>query len=445
LDVVRLFLLWKTLLLTFRPCFTRPGFARFAQWVTGHVLHSHDHTLTQAILAIDAPEQWQALEHFARHGAWNRDAIDEAAASLLDTDPGLYWFGFRLLAGDDTKVHRTSKDVWGVCTFHEYSARSPNRATTVRAHNWVATGALLRRHDAPACYAPLALRLYHRATQLPESAGAGSPPVPFRTKPELMVEMTRSWARLSPGEKHLLAVDGGYALKSVIVPLVKPPAGTPRVDVVTRLRHDAALYRLPEPRREGQRGRPRKYGTRRSPPGQGGRWPGPWREGEAFVYGRMRKVRYKELVCLWRALGSDILVKVVVAEVEGYKERFTLLTTATELSGLEVVEVFAARFRQEDGFRDMKQLMGWEEGRAWTREPIERTAQVVGLGVTLLRCLERCLGEAGAGGWWEAPPWYLRKTRPSVGDAQRLLQGHRAEFVRCLSEWLGELEQSGGV
>ena len=47
-------------------------------------------------------------------------------------------------------------------------------------------------------------------------------------------------------------------------------------------------------------------------------------------------------------------VKAVVAKVEGYKKRFTLVTSAVELSGLQMVELFATRFRQEDGFRDLK-------------------------------------------------------------------------------------------
>jgi hypothetical protein len=40
-------------------------------------------------------------------------------------------------------------------------------------------------------------------------------------------------------------------------------------------------------------------------------------------------------------------VKAVVAKVEGYKKRFTLVTSAVELTGLQMVELFAARFRQE--------------------------------------------------------------------------------------------------
>ena len=43
----------------------------------------------------------------------------------------------------------------------------------------------------------------------------------------------------------------------------------------------------------------------------------------AFLDGRMRKVRWKEVVCLWRVAGHEVPVKAVVASVEGYTKRFT--------------------------------------------------------------------------------------------------------------------------
>ena len=51
---------------------------------------------------------------------------------------------------------------------------------------------------------------------------------------------------------------------------------------------------------------------------------------------------------MWRVAGHEVPVKAVVACVEGYKKRFTLVTSATELTGMQMVELFAARFRQED-------------------------------------------------------------------------------------------------
>ena len=76
-------------------------------------------------------------------------------------------------------------------------------------------------------------------------------------------------------------------------------------------------------------------------------------------------MRWKEMVCRWHVLGWQTPVKVVVAEVEGYRKRFNLVSSAVALTGLQVVELFCARFRQEDGFRDLKQRLGWEECRAW--------------------------------------------------------------------------------
>ena len=49
---------------------------------------------------------------------------------------------------------------------------------------------------------------------------------------------------------------------------------------------------------------------------------------------------------------------------------------------------FCAWFRQEDGFRDLKQRLGWEECRAWTRLPIEPTTQALFVALGLLRRLQ---------------------------------------------------------
>ena len=207
-------------------------------------------------------------------------------------------------------------------------------------------------------------------------------------------------------------------------------------------RREAARRLPPAGRKKGQRGPTPKWGKKLAPPRQGGRWPGPWRKGEAFIYGRTRKVCWKEVACLWRVLGHDVTVKAVVASVEGYKKRFTVVGSATRLSGLELVELFAARFRQEDGFRDLKQRLGWEECRAWTRKPIERTSQIQWVTMSLLRLLQFGLDAEGNLDWWSPPPWNKKKDRPSVLDVERLIRRHRAEIQRLLAEWLGDAEKA---
>ncbi len=443
----RLWGLWQAVLLSFAVGFTRRGQQRFVQWATGLALNVEEHTVTQSLVALDRPLDWKALESFVEYGAWDLPFLQRALARRIDRIPGRVWHGYRVWAGDDTKVHRDSPNVWGTCTFHNYSARCPNRAATVRAHNWVVLGALVPKANQPALFLPTAGRLYFRASQLPPAQGGE--PVVFRTKCELLVGLARQHANACPG-KHLLVCDGGFALRSVVRPLVRPdPTGTgsdpPRVEFLTRLRHDAVLHALPPAeRRAGQRGRTPVWGQRLSPPRQGGRWAGEWRTGRAFFYGREREVRYKEVVCLWRVLGHDVPVKAVVAQVEGYAKRFTLVTSALDLTGLQAVELFCARFRQEDAFRDLKQRLGWEECRAWTRHPIERTTQAVLGTMTAMRLLQFELEREKGEDWWLHPPWNPHKARPSVLDVGRLLRQHQEELRQGLADWLDNEGNGGG-
>ena len=67
--------------------------------------------------------------------------------------------------------------------------------------------------------------------------------------------------------------------------------------------------RPPSCRRPSQKGSDPKWGRKLPPPRRGGQWRVPWQEGEAFVYGRMRKGRWKEVLCLWRVSGHDVVVK----------------------------------------------------------------------------------------------------------------------------------------
>jgi hypothetical protein len=434
--------IWQALLQSFTWAFTRPGHRRFVEWVTALALTVEEHTITQSVVAIERTADWKAIESFAEYGAWDAAAVTRDLTRLIEQAPGRIWYGYHVSAADDTKVHRSSEQVWGTCTFHEDSARCPNRASTVRAHNWVLLGAVLYHPDQPAWFLPISGRLYFRKAQLPALPTAPGGTAPFQTKCALLVELLREQARITGG-RHLGLFAGAYALKSVVRPLVLPEDGSPRIEFLTRLRHNARLYDLPPAERpKGQRGPKPKWGRQLPPPRQGGRWAREWQDGSAFIYGRKRKVRWKERVVLWRVLGHEVPVKVVVAKVEGYKKRFTLVTSAVELTGLQMVELFAARFRQEDGFRDLKQRLGWEECRAWTRNPIERTSQAQWVTMSLLRLTQFRLEAAGGGDWWTPPPWNRTKERPSILDVERLLRRHRPEILRLLSEFLGEGDEA---
>lgn len=428
-DSKSLWTVWQSLLSAFRPVFTRPGWMRFVQWATGWVVCAEDHLLTRTLLALGLESHWRAMERFVEYGAWRRSAVEQVTVSLIERECPVCWNSYRPVALDDTKSHRTSQKVWGVGTFHEYTARSPNRATTVRAHNGVVVGDLIPRE--PWWYLPHSGRVYFRKSQLPQGEV-------FRTKHALAVEMLRQADMVS--KTPLLATfDGAYAQKSMISACLQPQEGQRRIEILTRLRRDARLYAPLEPSDGKKRGRPRQWGPRLPAPKEYPQWDVQSEEGEAFVYGQMRRFRAKRLECRWAISGANQPVLAIALEVEGYADPWFLITSATTLTTAAVGEAYAARYRQEDAFRDHKQLLGMEECRAWTKEPILRSFQIQMVVMTLLRLIQ--LGMEGDQPWWQRTPWYPQKRYASLLDLRRLFWQRREEFSQFVRQ-LGEMQKS---
>ena len=171
------------------------------------------------------------------------------------------------------------------------------------------------------------------------------------------------------------------------------------------------LAPAPDSSRQGKPDKP-KWGKRLEPPRRGGMWNAKWQVGTAFVYGRQREIRWKEIICLWRVLGWEVPVKAIVASVEGYKQRFTLVTSAVELHGAAGGVVHGAvpaggRVPRPEA------AAGLGGVRAWTANPIQRTSQAQWVTMSLLRLLQFRLEASGKVGWWFRPPWNKRRIVPA--------------------------------
>lgn len=401
--------MWTDLLGQFAPCFTEPGEHRFGALLTGTLLCERRPLVTEIVTALGLQSQWRAVESFLEYGKWPVHQVEGVLARMAA--PSGRWRGRQVWAIDDLKVLKSGKKIWGACSFHEYTSRSSNRPETVWAHNWLICGAL--KAGCEGAFLPVGGRLYIREGQLP----AGET---FRSKPQLAVELLRSSAQGSEGP-HLAVFDGGYAVFTVVEALINPPLGQPRIEFLTRLRFDARLYEPPAPPKESQRGRPRKWGRRLPAPNDAERWPGPWHEGKARVYGTKRRIRYKMVVCQWHPAGAHARVHAFVFEIEGYKKQWYLVTSDLGLNAQQVLELYAARFMQEDAHRDLKQHLGLGVCQGRMKEVVLRTFQSRLAAMTLLRSLGRHLDDNYGDTWWPKPPWYLQKRRGSLRDIKRLI------------------------
>ena len=167
--------------------------------------------------------------------------------------------------------------------------------------------------------------------------------VKFRTKCELAVDCFR--ARPHNQGQAPAVFDGGYALRSMVRPLVLPEGGAPRIDFLTRLRRDARLFALPLPAEQLPRGSGVKSPTgvrswsRPAGPAGGKRSgnSGP----PSSTAGSGHPLEGDRLPVAGPGLGGAGQSGRCFRP--GVKERFTLVASAIELTGLQMVELFAAR------------------------------------------------------------------------------------------------------
>jgi hypothetical protein len=95
-QATQLWTRWLSWLSPFAVVFTRPGWVRFVQWVTGMVLCWEDHTPPQLLTAIGLESRWRVLERFADSGAGDHQAVERHTLRCS----GKYPFGFPRLCNE---------------------------------------------------------------------------------------------------------------------------------------------------------------------------------------------------------------------------------------------------------------------------------------------------------------------------------------------------------
>jgi hypothetical protein len=275
------------------------------------------------------------------------------AAVLLRRAIGVILPGDRLLFGlDDTPTKRYGPKVEGA-GIHHNPTPGPADQQFLYGHVWVTLAWLVRHPLWGAIGLPLRAWLYVRQKDI------GKLPrwyrVPFRTKLEMAAEAVAwlaDWLR-SLGKTLWLVADGAYAKR----PFLKA-ARAAAVVVVSRLRHDAALWSVPVPPRPGapkKRGRKRKYGTDKiSLAKRAGHRQG-WQTEEVVLYGGKPVTKtFKTFLATYRPAGGLIRV-VLVREPDRWVAFFC---TDPNASATQILEAAADRAAVEQDFHDLKEVHG---------------------------------------------------------------------------------------
>jgi len=331
----------------FSPIFaSQPSFCNFKRLIMGFSGLSGGRAVTEINDSQHWHKHFSTIYDFLKKAKWSYEALSQSL---------LLWFLFYLntskrpvFSVDDTKAFKPhSSKLPGLCWHADHhklvktkvktEAGEELTATGVvghRGHCWVVLAALHNIRPGKWCAFPFKASLFVRQKHAGEN---------FKTKLQLALEMLNS---LYIPQKPLLVGDNFYGAATFVNQV--------KADVLSLLKSTAVAYEAAPVLSQRRRGRPQKYGRRVKLIEELDQ-PERLRLHKVAVYGQTEFVELASFEGLLR--GHQRPVKIVL--VKGLrKSNFLLFTNDLDLSLVEMVEHYAARFQIEIAFRELKQELG---------------------------------------------------------------------------------------
>ena len=380
---------------------------RLAIVVAGMFLADDRRTASAWFVAAGVQDDWDRFYDCLISVGRTSEKLATAVLGLLVRKfaPGLD--GRILLGMDDSPTSRYGRHVEGAGVHHNPTP-GPADGEWLYGHNWVAL-AWLATHPAWGVIAlPLRSMLYVREVDVPKLAEKYD--WEFRTKHQLGVELLtwfmQSIRALGVKAKVWLAVDGAYAARPFLIPVLAL-----KIVVVSRLRKDACLFDLPPAGSHGNR----IYGKNKiSVAKRAGH-----REGWQTITYQCRGVevtrQYKTWLATSRLVRGQIRVVIVRFEDGGWAPYFC---TDTSAEVRDILEAVAARWAIEEHFHDVKEV--WGAGQQQVRN-LWSNIGCWHLNQWLYTLVELCCWDKDQSELTDrrARPWDNPDRRPSHADRRR--------------------------
>ena len=392
-------LLWLRVLQGFASVFSSPSFSLFLSVCAGWVLCTGRHTLTRISL-MGEPERHRAHDayhRFFRCAPWGVDELWRGLAVVMVET--LYPEGVVPLMLDDTTFHTTGGKIVGAAWWRD-AVRS---TATKTVHCFGLNLVVLSLTIAPPWGGePLALPLNLR--------------VHLKGKATLLQhaqEMLCQLAAWLPLRSFLLTADGFYA------PLAG--AALPRTTVISRIRHDAALYQLPRLPHKPKRGRPRRKGARLPTPSQVRPPLSQWKKVILTCRGKkIDRLLYCRKLLWYHVCPTHPILLVICRDPSGKEKDDFFFTTDITMRPAQVVEQYASRWAIEDTFKNVNQSLGAVDPHLYAHQGPQRAAAFSFWLYSMVWYwyLKRKSSTLS----WISVPWYSAKTTPSFADALATLR-----------------------
>lgn len=442
----------RSILFTFRGCFSAPSFANFMALICGWILCQGSHTISRVIVAATAQglggKGHNAYYRFLSRAHWCTDEVGQVLFRLLlpvlpETIEA---------AVDDTLCHRTGPQLFGAgmhrdCAKSTYGGAGGRRIAFAFGHNWVTLSIWvpLPGGEGRGIALPVLFRLYRPKKRCPESK--------YRKRTDLASEMLAILCRWLPSDRRLdLVGDGEYACKTLVRTM--PDAVVFTGPMMMKAALHAPLSAKDRDRPRG-RGRPRIKGRRMRSPKQRSE-KDKWISRTIRLYGSDVSIRLQTWTCLWPTVCGGKLVRVVMTRDprKRWKDQAYFCTDA-ERTPEEILARYAHRWELEVTFQAAKQTLGLESPRnGWWRcahgqrsnrykagprpngnrgkKAVERTVPIIFMvyGIVVVWFLRHGDADKEVARQRRAKPWYRQKRAPAYID---MLAALRREL------WIGRI------
>lgn len=393
----------------FQPNLTQPAFRRMLVIAVGWVLCTGSkRAVTETLVAtgVAGKHHHEAFHRFFSRGTWEPDRLGNSLIFALRK------LGMPLrFVLDDTLAGKKGPEVYGNCSHLDPVRSTRSFRVFTFGHCWVVLCMVV---DVPFSSRPWALpvlfRLY-RSVKDCQRKGHD-----YRKKTELGRELIDKVLLWFPQERIELAADCAYCNSTLLSGL------SDNVVLSGSMRPDAVLTSPVGPQ-SGHRkpGRPARRGSPLPKPEELAVDASvPWRKCVATLYQRTRKVEYKTIKAQWyRGAGTRTILVVVTRCWTGNIPWRVYFCTDPTVSVRELLEAYSRRWSIEVAFRELKQLFGFADSCARSKNAVLRTAPFVAMLYTTLVLWFLQVGQQTALAAPPVRPWYRHKRHLCFNDILR--------------------------
>jgi len=284
-----------------------------------------------------------------------------------------------MIALDDFINPKSGKKIFGCANFYDHSSKA-NQSKFQWAQNIVTIGLLKQIKGRWACL-PLAARFYLQQKTIKNKvskANQETEALPFQSKFTQATEMLEEVAKFFHDSTILVVTDSWFGNNGMLKPTRKAIGS--RLHLLSRLRANIIVYDNPPPKIPGTSGRGFKYGKRLGSVSQlTSQYQDLASTYTVDTYGRRRTVNAFSKVLMLKTLKCPVRI----VWVFHHSQWLALFTTDMTISIEQIIEFYAARWKIEAAFKELKQDIGSQRSQTRNMVAVKNHLQFCMMAMTI--------------------------------------------------------------